>query len=442
MMTLATPRQRAVIQAINAALATTEAERGLRPEKPPEEVKHEERVVEAPPERTQLAEKTQLLTQIRELQSRESLGDHERELLRDLVDRYKKIVEGTAETKKEVGVEREKAPRADRLVGAIPLVGPVAKAIGVVDTRDREVHLIQKEGGIQPAEHIDVESTLGNVEEGQGKAAEILGKIRITKDPNEVALLVEDLNTLEREYGGGNLLKNAEVGSFAKQVETKISEEAKEKVGEAASGGAESIGRKIEERTSMAEHRAVHEGDLRGAAAEMEEVSKESISYKEALSRVEFLKQQAAYLTLNGKPEEAKEKLAEMTVVSSSLPEEASKQALVEVPKTPNEMINSIMNSDGLDSSGALKVVRDMHEISQEARKVGMENADVADVYAKVMEVKKEKQALGEATSISGILGDEGERQHILELVGETAEIRGIFVDFRGQGRGEYQKAA
>jgi len=419
MMTFAPPKQQIAQKLAKIAAAEAAKASVPRPEeaKPEGDRKLEERVVQTPIDRTQLGERSRLLEEIKSQQDLlEGLSGHEREQaeveLRSLVDQYKSIGSASPISRREVGVEVEKAPAFNRKVHAVAsrvLGEPAANLI--VDTRDREIHHILEEHGQIPDE-VDVDSALNSWSDGKEKASEILGKIRATRDPGEVASLVQELNDLREEYHGAS--PRTEVGDLARKPIEAIGEEAREHAG-AETG--ETLSKTIEDRTKIAETQAV-EGDLPGAAAQMKEVQKETVSQREALKMIKQLKEQAAYLAVSGDAEGAQEKVAEMTLVSSSLPEQP-KQALVEVPKTPNGMINSIEQNEGVDADGALKLVGEMHQLSRRAREQGMVDADACDVYRAGMEIKAELQEIGRNTGLTDILGNEFDRERIISRMAE-----------------------
>jgi len=421
-----------------AAAAAQEAHTGERP--PGEQPKVEEYRVPSPAEKEALTKQSALLNQIRTQQAvvhSASGPDREAaiEQLRELEERYRSTPRLTDLPQREVGVKIKDAPLVNRMVHAsvASTLGPAVAGM-IADPRKREVHIIEGGRVDDLLDNVVRSMDLDSIEEGQQKAGELLGKIRSTKDPALVATLVSDLEILSREHGG-DVLRSAEVGAFggqvddfAKEVETRISKEAKGKAGETvvitSTTGAEATKDSMEKRTKVAEYRAVHQRDLLGAVAEMNEVAKEAISYQQALDRIKFLKSQAAYYAITGDREQAMEKLAELTLISGSLPQEAAKQMMVNVPKTPNHLINRIEQVDRLDATGALKVVGELNKLSQEARSRGIENAGVIDVYKNVMEIRQEKEARGGQKTISETLMEERER--ILNMLQADASKPGV----------------
>jgi hypothetical protein len=392
-----------------------------RPRLPePAELRVEQRFVEAPPGQSQPSMSSVMREEINIRSA--ALGQlsgperqHAADDLRELIDRYRTLSGGSGGSTVEVGVTREKAPASSRLfhAAASRTVGrPVADVL--VDTRDREVHHLQRT--TEPtAEHID-ETVLETIAEGQDKASKLLGQIKTVRKPEEVAALVSDLSALEDAYGSG-LLNRPEVGDFAREVKTSIDVELRQKAGSSADV-AEVIGGRIGERTTIAEYRVVHHGDVKGAAADMDEVSRDTVSYGEALGRIEVLKDQAAYYALAGDRERSNEKLAELTVVSSSLTGVTPTQTVM-VPKKPNEILNAVEQAEGVDARGALKVISNMDKLASEAREAGIENADVSRVYAVAVRNMAQKSQLGQKTSISSMLDDPAERQRILQAMGQ-----------------------
>jgi len=388
----------------------------IGPDRKPSDVRVEERVRDINPET--LGERAQLLGQIELLQARgEAMTPDEREQLGGLVGRYKQltITEAVSGRRQEVGVDVEKAPASHKLAGSIPVLGRVLEATGVVDTRPREVHHIEEVRPVLLDDGVIHQMESNSGEAGQ-KAAECLKEIRGTNDPDKLVSLFDELRVIQTAHNV-DVLGEVGKGDVAKTFEPGVGG-----AGE-ASPMRRAIKGRMEEKAAVAEHEVVEKHDLGAATEVVREMSRETVSLEKAGEIVEKLKDDALVAHLRGDEKEASEKLAEMTIVASSMPDEvrqASKEMLVEVPKNPGEMLNAIENADKVDAMGALKVVGEMDSIAKEARERGIK-ADAADVFVEVMKIRSNFAESGREVSISGLLESDFEREAILKKLGDQA---------------------
>jgi len=411
-MSIAPPKQLIPLtpQQIAAALALELAVREIMPKETPGR-EPGEHVVEAPPNRTELMQRSMDVRELQELQTRIQTGD----ATPDDVTRYRELGDALALRR----AEFHTASRTDGgtgvfAVGKTPVLGPVGSMLGVYRETDAKARMIIERNPVDVIErHADIETALSEMGvEGKQRGEAVVDEIRKTRDPLKVAVLVETLSELQQEYGGVDT-RVLEKGDLVRTVD----------VQEGRGGGAKALRDRVEHKTVMAEHTAIEQGDLQGAAVQMTELKREAVTLGEALKQVDLLKEQAMGLALNGDLEGAQEKVVEMAIVSSSLPEEVSREAkekVVEVPTNPNAILNAIEKADKVDAMGALKVIGKMDDIAKKARGRGIE-ADAADVFVEVMKIRKDFAKFGREESVSGLLENDFERALILKRLGEQA---------------------